>query len=106
VVATGGGAVIDPGNAEALHRLGPVVWLRARPATIRARVGQGKARPMLAGARGGDVALGRRIEALLASREAAYAGADLVVDTDGIGPEETARAVLAALEDKRRRGEA
>jgi shikimate kinase len=31
VIATGGGAVVDPENAAALRRLGPIVWLRARP---------------------------------------------------------------------------
>ena len=105
VIATGGGAVVDPENTAALRRLGPLVWLRARPETILARVGGAETRPMLAGARGRE-ATRRRIEELLASREGAYATADLAVDTDGIGPEETARAILEALEGPRGQGEA
>jgi len=97
VVATGGGAVADPENAAVLRGLGPLVWLRARPETILARVGGGEERPMLAGARGREAML-RRIGKLLAERAAAYAAAGLVVDTDGIGPEETARAILDGLE--------
>ncbi len=100
VIATGGGAVVDPANAAALRRLGPVVWLRASPESILARLGGDEARPLLAGAEGPEAML-RRIGDLLASREAAYAAADLAVDTDGIGPEETARAILAALEKRR-----
>ena len=52
---------------------------------------------MLAGVRGREAML-RRIGKLLAERAAAYAAAGLVVDTDGIGPEETARAILDGLE--------
>jgi hypothetical protein len=40
----------------------------------------------------------RRIGDLLAERAEAYAAADLVVDTDGIGPDETAREILDALD--------
>jgi shikimate kinase len=105
VIATGGGAVIDRENAAALRRLGPVVWLRASPETILARLGGAEARPLLAGAPGPEAMRGR-IGELLASRETAYAAADLAVDTDGIGPEETAQAILSALEKWRGRGNA
>ena len=37
VLATGGGAVLDPENVEVLRKNGVVVWLRADPATIQER---------------------------------------------------------------------
>jgi shikimate kinase len=89
VVAVGGGAVLDPANRAAMGAGATVVWLRARPATLAARVGDGAGRPLLAG---GDV-LGR-LTALADERAALYeetAGA--FVDTDGVSPEEVADAL-------------
>src|SRR5690606_21135862 len=48
VVALGGGAIAQPGAAERLAATGTVVWLRARPETLAARVGDGAGRPLLA----------------------------------------------------------
>ncbi|MGH9093097.1 MAG: shikimate kinase, partial [Acidimicrobiales bacterium] len=39
VVSVAGGAVLDPANRDLLRRSGTVVWLRAHPATLAARVG-------------------------------------------------------------------
>ena len=50
VVATGGGAVLDPGNVDTMRRSGTVVWLDARPTTLAARLGDGQGRPLLQGA--------------------------------------------------------
>jgi shikimate kinase len=49
VVATGGGAVVRPENRSIMRERGLVVWLRARPETLAARVGDGAGRPLLAG---------------------------------------------------------
>ena len=68
VIATGGGAVVDPANREALAAGGTVICLEADLGTILQRVGRGDDRPMLAGP--DRVA---RIRDLLAARAEAYA---------------------------------
>ena len=93
VVSAGGGVVVDPANRALLARHAQVVWLRARPETLAARVGTGERRPLLAG---GDpvVALTR----LLAERQPAYeAAADAVVEVDGVPPARLAARVAEAV---------
>lgn len=78
VIAVGGGAVVDPANAQRLRDGGVLVHLTADPATILARVGAAADRPMLAGDPGPATAR------LLAERMPVYeAAADLTVDTSG-----------------------
>jgi len=89
VVATGGGAATTTA-AEIMRSSGVIVWLRATVATLAARVGDGKGRPLLAG---GDAAL-IRIES---ERRDIYAGlADVVVDTDNMKPAAIAELVVEA----------
>lgn len=90
VIACGGGAVLQLRNYAALREAGPIVYLRASPATLRARLGGGEGRPLLEG--------GRSFDRLLAAREPAYeSAADHVVDTDGISPEDAARRIVEML---------
>lgn len=92
IVAVAGGAVLDPANRGLLERSGTVVWLRARPDTTGARVGDGSGRPLL----GDDppAAMAR----LDAERRPLYEEvADHVVDVDDKTPEEVADAVLVAV---------
>jgi shikimate kinase len=49
VLATGGGAVLDPANREVLKARGFVVYLKASVLAQAARTGQGRTRPLLAG---------------------------------------------------------
>src|SRR5690606_5874667 len=70
VVALGGGAIAQPGAARRLAETGTVVWLRARPETLAARIGEARERPLLAGL--GPAARRARIAALLAEREPCY----------------------------------
>ena len=78
VIATGGGAFVDPRNRRRLQASGPVICLTARPRVILERVGRRVAtRPLLDG---GANPLAR-IRTLLAQRAKAYAQADLIVDT-------------------------
>jgi shikimate kinase len=96
VVACGGGAVLDPENRRQLRGAGVVVWLRASVAVLAARVGDGSARPLLAG---GPAAALSRLDRL---REPLYeAAADCAVDTDGIDADAVGDAVLAAYEGVR-----
>jgi shikimate kinase len=97
VVATGGGAVLQPDN-RALLRRGWVVWLTADPDTLWARVQAdgttARRRPSLTGLGGRE-----EVAAVALAREPLYrSAADLVVDTAGRSPEDVAAAVLAAWE--------
>ena len=92
VVSVAGGAVLDPANRALIRRSGTVVWLRADPATLAGRVGDGAGRPLLADRPAEELA---RLEAV---RRPYYAEvAHAAVDVDGSAPEAVADAVLAAL---------
>lgn len=94
VIATGGGAFVDPQSRAKLRVSGPVVCLTARPQVILARVGRRlDARPLLVG-HANPVA---RIRALLAQRAAAYAHADLTMDTSSLSPDEIVERIWAKL---------
>lgn len=80
VIAAAGGAVLRPENRAALERSGAfVVWLRADPAVLAARVHVGDHRPLL----GDDPAAALR--RLLPERADRYAQvADATVETGGV----------------------
>ncbi|HVZ73075.1 MAG TPA: shikimate kinase [Polyangia bacterium] len=92
IVATGGGAVVRPGNLEAMLNAGRVVALTATPEETvrRARAGRGPARPLLAG----DDPLARAKE-LLGARAALYERAHLQIDTGGRAPADVAERIVA-----------
>jgi shikimate kinase len=93
VIAVAGGAVLDPHNRSVIEHAGTVVWLRADPATLARRVGDGRGRPLL----GSDPP--EALERLAEERTPLYAEvADAVVDVDGAAPKAIAGAVLATLE--------
>ncbi len=95
VVGVAGGAVLDPINRDLIRRAGPVVWLRARPETLAARVGSGEGRPLLDGDPAGN--LGR----LDAERRRLYAElADVVVDVDGLTADQVVERVLPAVDPR------
>jgi shikimate kinase len=94
VVALGGGAIAQPGASERLARAGTVVYLRARPATLLARVGDAEGRPLLRGL-AAERQLARLAE-LLEERRKAYESARIVLDTDD-------RPVAALVEELARR---
>lgn len=78
VVATGGGAVMDPENVELMHGSGPVIWLQADPVVLAERVGIGEGRPLIEPGNPVD-----RLSAILHKRHGAYEeAADHVVVTD------------------------
>lgn len=66
VIATGGGAVLDPANVEAMQRSGAVAWLDAPAGVLAGRV-RGDGRPLLAG---GDNP--SRLAEILADRRSLY----------------------------------
>jgi len=98
VVALGGGAVAQPEIRAACLRSGTLVWLRARPETLLARLGEGATRPLLAGLPG--AARLARLRELLAAREPAYASAALAVDTDASPVDEVVERIARALSER------
>jgi len=85
VIATGGGAFVDPQSRSKLRASGTVICLTARPQTILDRVGRRLAsRPLLKD----TTAPLSRIRTLLAQRAAAYAKADITLDTSDLSPDE------------------
>ncbi|MEA2718209.1 MAG: shikimate kinase / 3-dehydroquinate synthase [Candidatus Eremiobacteraeota bacterium] len=92
VVALGAGALEDDANRQAVASGGVVVFLDASVETCEARTArEAGTRPLLRE----PGALAR----LHAARRANYLGAHLRVAVDGLGPDEVARAVDAALRE-------
>lgn len=85
VIATGGGAWVDPGNRRALARQHDLVVLSAPLEVLRSRVEGAGGRPLW----------GAQVDALHAARQPAYAEADLVVRTDERSPHEVVEEIVA-----------
>jgi shikimate kinase len=96
VIATGGGAVVNPRSLKALKRSGVIIALTAKPETILARVGTGGDRPMLWGGEPLE-----RIRLLLAERAPVYAKADLIIDTTEQSIEQVVDHIQRALQARR-----
>jgi shikimate kinase len=92
VLATGGGAFMDPATRALMHERAITVWLRADVELLLARVTRRNNRPLL---KAGDPRA--VLERLVAERYPVYAEADIVVDTLEGPPEATLDGVVAAL---------
>ena len=92
VLATGGGAFMDPATRELVARRGVSLWLRADLDVLVSRVLRRSNRPLL---KQGDprVILAELIE----RRYPLYAGADVAVDSGEGSPEATVTRAIAAL---------
>jgi XRE family aerobic/anaerobic benzoate catabolism transcriptional regulator len=94
VIATGGSLVTEPATYDLLLSSCFVVWLSARPDEHMGRViAQGDLRPMAEGPQAMD-----DLKAILESRTALYAKADVEVDTSGRSETEALAALLAAVQ--------
>jgi 5-deoxy-5-amino-3-dehydroquinate synthase len=97
VIATGGGSVLRPENRQAMRDRARVVWLRARPDTLAARVGDGASRPLLAGDPLGS------LTRIAAERAGAYeAAAHHVVDVDDVPFTLVTERVVQAIDTRSR----
>ena len=97
LVATGGGAVLDPGTRERLRSRGCVVYLRTTVDQQLARTRRNALRPLLMNPdpRG-------TLERLMAQRAALYEEvADVIVDTDGRKVGSVVDEILRRLESDR-----
>jgi shikimate kinase len=92
VLATGGGAFMDPATRQLIGERGVSLWLRADLDVLVARVSRRNNRPLL---KSGDA---RAILAtLIEQRHPVYAEADVVVDSGEGSPEVTVGRAIAAL---------
>ena len=92
ILATGGGAFIDPQTRDAIRARAISVWLRADVELLMRRVSRRNDRPLL------QVEDPRKtLEELIAERYPVYAGADVVVDSEDGPPEATLERVMAGL---------
>jgi len=92
VLATGGGAFMDPRTREKIRERGISVWLRADIELLLRRVSRRNNRPLL---KHGDQRA--TLERLIALRYPIYAEADIAVDSLDASPDATAERVVAAL---------
>ncbi len=92
VLATGGGAFMDPATRAAIARRGISVWLRADLDVLLARVSRRNNRPLLQERDPRAVLAG-----LIERRHPIYAEADLVVDSGEGALEQTVSRVIAEL---------
>ena len=93
VLATGGGAVIDPRNRNHLGARGYVIYFQTSVEPQLARTRKGRERPLLANSDPRAV-----LEALMATREPLYREvADLTVETDGRKVRAVANEILDRL---------
>ena len=96
VLATGGGAFMDPATRETIRAEGVSVWLRARlPTLVRRVAGRGN-RPLLADGNAHDT-----LARLMEVRHPIYAESDIVVDCGDESPDHTTTRVIQALHDWR-----
>ena len=92
VLATGGGAFMDPSTRTLLRSRAVTVWLRADLEVMLARVSRRGNRPLLKTGEPRAV-----LERLIAERYPVYAEADLTVDSIDGPPDATVERVIAAL---------
>ena len=85
IISTGGGCVLREENVALLKKSGKIVYLRTSLQTLLSRVNGDGARPLLKG--GAE----QKMKALFEERSPVdMRVADIVTDTDGLGPEEIA----------------
>ncbi|MCJ7514453.1 MAG: 3-dehydroquinate synthase [Dehalococcoidia bacterium] len=106
VIATGGGAIVDPKNQDLLLETSVVVCLEAQPETIYQRLRHDAiysanpvVRPLLAGEKPLE-----RIKQLKSKRQLYYTMADWTVHTDNLTIDEVSREIIKGWQYIKRRG--
>jgi shikimate kinase len=94
IVGVAGAMVERPEVRETLRGAGHVVWLRARPETLRVRIGRGTKRRR-------EARDGAWLAARAAERESLYREvANQVIDVDDTAPAQVAAQILEGLESR------
>lgn len=94
VIATGGGAFVQPQIRKAIKKTAISVWLKADLSTLLSRVSRTRHRPLL---RHADPAA--TLQALMDTRYPVYAEADIAVVTENQTPREMAHVIHAQVEN-------
>ncbi len=97
VIATGGGVILDHSNVAMMKKNSVIVWLRARPETIKKRIikddNTKDSRPSLT-----SKGLLEEIEETLLFRNPLYEDAmDFYVDTDGIEIDDICKTIITNM---------
>ncbi len=95
VLATGGGAFIDPGTRARMKDCAVSVWIKAPVDVLLARVQRKNDRPLLKTGDPREV-----MERLLKVREPIYAEADLTVSSESGPHAETVERIVTALKER------
>lgn len=98
VLATGGGAYMDPQTRAVIHSLGCAVWLRADLETLLKRCLKRNTRPLLNTGDPREI-----LEGLIAQRYPIYEEADIVVDSNDGPHEHVVERIVNALREKNKR---
>lgn len=98
VLATGGGAFMDPQTRATIRARSVSVWLRAELDLLVKRTARRNNRPLL---KHGDAR--EILGTLMTERDPVYAEADIVVDSKDAPPEATVERLIGALEDYQQR---
>ncbi len=94
VLATGGGAFMDPDTRRKIRECAISIWLRADLDLLVSRVARRPNRPLLKGKNPREI-LGKLID----ERHPVYAEADIMVDSDREAPDSTVKRVMLGLMD-------
>ncbi len=92
VLATGGGAFMDPDTRASIAKHATSIWLRADLDLLVSRVGRRDNRPIL---KDGDKR--KTLERLMVERHPVYSAADITVDSARDSPDVTVARVIEAL---------
>jgi shikimate kinase len=92
IIATGGGAFVDPSTREKLKQQAVTIWLKAPLEILLARTQRRDTRPLL---RNNDPRA--TLERLLAERTPIYAEADLTIDSEDGPHTEVVERIVAML---------
>ena len=98
VLATGGGAFMDPETRARVKARAISIWLRAELDVLLRRTARRSNRPLLNAGDPREV-----LERLMAVRYPVYAEADITVDSADLPADVTVDKVMAALDEHRRR---
>lgn len=93
VLATGGGAFMDPQTRAVVKEKAVSIWLKADIDVLARRVGRKEGRPLLAGKNAREV-----LAELEAVRGPVYAEADLIVESGDKPHQATVQAIIDAME--------
>jgi len=94
IIATGGGAFMDPETRAQISKTGASLWLKADLDVLLKRVSRRNNRPLL---KQGDPK--EILKTLIEKRYPVYEQANIIVESEDVPPDETVNRVLSALKN-------